>query len=163
MALPIPIKDIKNEPSLGQSLREIVRRAADATQYQKLIGPIEIVVTLFVQSLARFNDALIHRLSVMGMIDTGNLEVRGSTTTDRLGVANRAAVGELEVFGKAYLNQSPAITGLTANRVVQTDSGGALATPAALTNGQILIGSTGAAPVAAAITGTANQISVATG
>ena len=103
MSLPVPVKNTE-DPSIGRSLREIVRRAADATQYQKLIGPIEIVGTFFVQSLAKFNDVLIHRLSVLGQIAANNLDVVGSTTTERLGVAARATAGELEVFGRAFFN-----------------------------------------------------------
>ena len=55
----------------------------------------------------------------------------------------------------------PGVTG-TANTVAVFNGAGALSSQA-LTNGQVLIGSTGAAPVAATITGTANQISVTNG
>jgi hypothetical protein len=55
------------------------------------------------------------------------------------------------------------VTGLTANAFVFTNSSQALSTTAAPTNGQILIGSTGTAPVASTLTGTANQIAVTNG
>jgi multisubunit Na+/H+ antiporter MnhF subunit len=42
-------------------------------------------------------------------------------------------------------------------------SGGAIVEAAALTNGQLLIGSSGAAPVAASLTGTTNQVNITTG
>lgn len=54
-------------------------------------------------------------------------------------------------------------TGLTANTFLFSGAGGALSATAAPTNGQLLIGSTGNAPVAAALTGTANQIAVTNG
>jgi hypothetical protein len=54
-------------------------------------------------------------------------------------------------------------SGLTANGFVYAGTGGLMSSTAAATNGQLLIGSTGAAPVAAAITGTSNQISVTNG
>lgn len=52
---------------------------------------------------------------------------------------------------------------LTANGAVYATGSGALASTAALTNGQLLIGSTGLAPVAAAPAGTTNQITVTVG
>jgi hypothetical protein len=55
------------------------------------------------------------------------------------------------------------LSGLTANSFSYSGVGGLLTTTAAPTNGQLLIGSTGAAPVAAALTGTANQITVTNG
>lgn len=54
------------------------------------------------------------------------------------------------------------ITPLNNNRIM-ISSGGRIVENAALTNGQLLIGSTGLAPVAATLTGTANQVSVAVG
>ena len=53
-------------------------------------------------------------------------------------------------------------TALNNNRIM-VSSGGSIVEAAALTDGQLLIGSTGAAPVAAAISGTSNQVSVANG
>lgn len=54
-------------------------------------------------------------------------------------------------------------TGLTGNSFVYSGPGGLMSSTAAPTNGQLLIGSTGAAPVKAALTGTANQVSVTNG
>lgn len=54
-------------------------------------------------------------------------------------------------------------TGLTGNSFVYSGAGGLMSSTAAPTNGQLLIGSTGAAPVKAALTGTANQVSVTNG
>lgn len=50
-----------------------------------------------------------------------------------------------------------------ANNRIMVSSGGAIVEAGALTNGQLLIGSTGVAPVPAAITGTTNQVSVTNG
>ena len=55
------------------------------------------------------------------------------------------------------------LSGHTASRIVVTGAGGAIDDAAALTNGQLLIGSTGLAPVAAAITGTLSQVTVTNG
>lgn len=52
---------------------------------------------------------------------------------------------------------------LTGNGVVGVNAGGTALTSTTLTNGQLLIGSTGSAPVAATIAGTANQVSIANG
>lgn len=52
---------------------------------------------------------------------------------------------------------------LTANSFLFSGTAGLLTTTAAPTNGQLLIGSTGVAPVAASLTGTANQVVVAGG
>lgn len=55
------------------------------------------------------------------------------------------------------------LSGLTANSFLFSGVGGLLTTTAAPTNGQLLIGSTGAAPVLGAITGTSNQVVVTLG
>lgn len=52
------------------------------------------------------------------------------------------------------------LSGLTANSFLYSGVGGLLATTTAPTNGQLLIGSTGAAPVLAGLTGTANRVTV---
>lgn len=54
-------------------------------------------------------------------------------------------------------------SGLTAKSFVYSGVGGLMSSTAAPTNGQVLIGSTGNAPVAATLTGTANQVSVTNG
>lgn len=55
------------------------------------------------------------------------------------------------------------VTGSTPNAVLVVNPSGALGQIGPLTNGQIVIGSTGVAPVATSITGTANQITVTPG
>jgi hypothetical protein len=52
---------------------------------------------------------------------------------------------------------------LTANSFLYSGTGSLLSTTTAPTNGQLLIGSTGVAPVAAALTGTSNEIIVTNG
>jgi hypothetical protein len=64
---------------------------------------------------------------------------------------------------KVGLFSTLTVSGLTANSFLYSGVGGLLTTTSAPTNGQLLIGSTGAAPVAGAITGTANQITVTLG
>lgn len=55
------------------------------------------------------------------------------------------------------------VIGLTPNSFIYSGVGGALTSTTAPTNGQLLIGSTGAAPALATLTGTANQITVTGG
>ena len=55
------------------------------------------------------------------------------------------------------------LTGLTENALMYANSSGVLTSFAAATNGQLIIGSTGAAPSVAALTGTASEIIVTPG
>jgi len=71
-----------------------------------------------------------------------------------LSLPQNIAVGSSPTFAGLTLS------GLTANAFTYSGTGGAITSTAAPTNGQLLIGSTGAAPVAAAITGTANRVTV---
>lgn len=71
--------------------------------------------------------------------------------------AGNSTVGGVKTFSSA-----PNLSSLTANTILALDSSKNIVSRA-LTNGQILIGSTGAAPVAATLTGTTNQVNVATG
>lgn len=74
-----------------------------------------------------------------------------------LSLPQNIAVGSSPTFAGLTLS------GLTANAFTYSGTGSALASTAAPTNGQLLIGSTGVAPVAAALTGTANQVIVTNG
>ena len=65
--------------------------------------------------------------------------------------------------GNITLTGSLTLSALTANSFLYSGTAGLLTSTAAPTNGQFLIGSTGAAPVVAALTGTANQLSVTNG
>jgi hypothetical protein len=65
--------------------------------------------------------------------------------------------------GYSYSTPGGAISGLTTNGVVFALSATSISSTAALTNGQILMGYTGNAPVAATITGTANNLYVSNG
>lgn len=109
------------------------------------------------------------------LIVTGNLTVGGNTTmggtlsvTGNTSLSSATLSGTLGVAGATTLTSltaSGAVTfsALTANSFLFSGVGGLLTTTAAPTNGQLLIGSTGAAPAAAALTGTANQITVTNG
>lgn len=63
----------------------------------------------------------------------------------------------------AATGTSVTLSGLTANSFLYSGTSGLLTTTAAPTNGQLLIGSTGAAPVKATLTGASNQVSVTNG
>jgi hypothetical protein len=81
-------------------------------------------------------------LTVLGAI-TGNVTVTGSSFANVIDTS-------LTPYGFMY----PGYSGMTAGLLLSTS---------AATNGQLLIGSTGVAPVAATLTGTANQITVTNG
>lgn len=81
-----------------------------------------------------------------GLVSTGNINL-ASEVTGILPIANGGT------------NSS---TALNNNRII-ISSAGSIIEAAALVNGQLLIGSTGASPVAANITGTPNQIIVTNG
>lgn len=63
------------------------------------------------------------------------------------------------ISASAAIDRSKTATG-TAYRILQNTSAGVMSEASALTDGQLLIGATGAAPVAASITGTADQVVV---
>ncbi len=80
--------------------------------------------------------------------NTGVVSLAG--TTNQISVS--AATGAVTVsLPSAVTTGSLTLTGLTANSFVYSGTGSLLTSTAAPTNGQLLIGSTGAAPVAAAI------------
>lgn len=88
-------------------------------------------------------------------------------TANQVNVANGAGSVTLSTPQNIHSGASPTfagltLSGLTASTVLLSSSGKAV-TSQALTNGQLLIGSTGSAPVAATLTGTTNQVNVATG
>lgn len=62
-----------------------------------------------------------------------------------------------------FLSGDATIGGLTANSMIYPGAGGLLTDTVAATNGQILVGSTGAAPALATLTATANQTTVTNG
>lgn len=92
---------------------------------------------------------------------TGNLT--GDVTS--VGMATTIAAGvivDADINASAAITRSKLATG-TAHALIVNDTSGVLSSLGPLTNGQLLIGSTGAAAVAAAITGTTNQVNVTNG
>jgi hypothetical protein len=69
---------------------------------------------------------------------------------------------DADISTSAAISRDKLATG-TAHSIAINDGSGDLADLGPLTNGQLVIGSTGGAPVAAAITGTSNQITVTNG
>lgn len=65
--------------------------------------------------------------------------------------------------GGASLSIGASIAGASVNSVLVTDSGPSLQDIGTMTNGQLVIGSTGNTPVRASLTGTTNQITVTPG
>jgi hypothetical protein len=97
---------------------------------------------------------------------TGGPPVAASLTgtTNQIAVTPGAGTITLSTPQSIHTGASPTfagmtVSGLTNNALVY----GSTLTSLALTNGQLPIGSTGAAPVAASLTGTANQITVTPG
>lgn len=101
---------------------------------------------------------------------TGAIPVAATLTgtANQITVTNGAGSITLSLPQNIAVGSSPTfagltLSGLTANAFTYSGTSSALASTAAPTNGQLLIGSTGAAPVAAALTGTANQVTVTNG
>lgn len=92
-------------------------------------------------------------------------------TTNQIVITNGDGVSGNPVFSlpqSISTGSSPTFTnltlsGLTANSFLYSGTSGLLTTTAAPTNGQLLIGSTGVAPVKASLTGTTNQVNVTNG
>jgi hypothetical protein len=89
-------------------------------------------------------------------------------TTNQVNVVTGAGSITLSTPQNIHSGASPTFagltdTGLTANSFLYSGTSSLLTTTSAPTNGQLLIGSTGAAPVAALLTGTTNQIVVTPG
>ena len=89
-------------------------------------------------------------------------------TTNQVTVTNGAGTITLATPQSIHTGATPTfssltLSGLTANSFLYSGTAGLLTTTIAPTNGQLLVGSTGAAPVVAAITGTANQVTVTNG
>jgi hypothetical protein len=72
------------------------------------------------------------------------------------------SIVDADINSAAAIARSKIATG-TAHGLLVNDSGGLVSELGPLTNGQLLIGSTGAAAVAGSITGTANQVTVTPG
>jgi hypothetical protein len=88
-------------------------------------------------------------------------------TMNQVNVANAAGSITLSLPQSINSGASPTfagltLSGLTASGIVTTSSSSVLQATA-LTNGQLLIGNTGSGPTAATLTGTTNQVNVATG
>jgi len=78
-------------------------------------------------------------------------------------VAGLITTGAQTFAGAKTFNAAPIVDTLTARGPLFASATKQIASLAALTNGQLMIGSTGADPVAAAITGTSNQVTVTNG
>jgi hypothetical protein len=93
-----------------------------------------------------------------GLTGTANqITVTNGPGSITLSLPQNIAVGSSPTFAGLTLSS------LTANSFLYSGTSGALTTTTAPTNGQLLVGSTGAAPVRAALTGTANQVVVTNG
>lgn len=100
---------------------------------------------------------------LIGNTGTGNWSVATLAAGANAGVTitNGAGTITLTTVQDIRTTASPSFTGLTvsgltANSFLYSGAGGVLSTTAAPTNGQLLIGSTGAAPVVASLTAGAN-------
>lgn len=101
---------------------------------------------------------------------TGTTPILGSITgtTNRVIVSNGFGTITLSTPQNIHSGATPqflsvALSSLTENGFLYPGPAKILASTPAATNGQLLIGSTGAAPAAANLTGTANQVAVTNG
>lgn len=96
--------------------------------------------------------------AVSSLTGTANqITVTNGAGSIALSLPQNIAVGSTPVFAGLTLS------GLTANAFLYSGTSGALTSTSAPTNGQLLIGSTGAAPARATLTGTVNQVVVTNG
>jgi hypothetical protein len=86
-----------------------------------------------------------------------------NTVIPSTGSAGQFATGISSAGVISYTTPTGLISGLTTNGALYASSATAISSTAALTNGQLLIGNTGSAPVAATLTGTSNQVNVTNG
>jgi hypothetical protein len=114
--------------------------------------------------------ALANDLSALEALGSTGLAARTAADTwaqrTLTGTANQITVTNGDgVLGNPTISlpSNPIIPGLVANTMVYAGTSAALTSTAAPTNGQLLIGSTGAAPVLATLTQTANQVLVTNG
>lgn len=106
------------------------------------------------------------KVAVTGDSDEIQLLIKGNATQTSLlmRAVTSADAERLSLTNAGLLTVVNAtVSGLTANSFLYSGAGGALSTTTAPTDGQLLIGSTGVAPVAATLTGTANRVSVTNG
>jgi hypothetical protein len=101
---------------------------------------------------------------------TGALPVKSTITgtTNQVIVSNGAGSIMLSLPQNIHTAATPTFAGLTdtglaANTFIYSGTSSLLTATAAPTNGQLLVGSTGAAPVAATLTGTTSQVIVTNG
>ncbi len=135
------------EPSLGAE----VRTASDRS-----------ILSLLMPDLFRdFSPAIADLQKQLAMIETPR-----QWPTDDLQAYNAMMSREIPQALNTDSNVTFAgltLTGLTPKSFLYSGVGGLLASTAAPTNGQLLIGSTGAVPVLAGLTGTAHQVIVTVG
>jgi len=86
----------------------------------------------------------------------------GVCKIDGFGVLDSDLIYNADIATLAAIDRTKLATG-TAHQVLVNNGAGELSGLGPLTNGQLLIGSTGGAPVASAITGTANRVTVTNG
>lgn len=100
------------------------------------------------------------RITSAQAIDT--LLGAGVVHSDASGVLSSSAIVNADVDASAAIDRSKLASG-TAHQILVNDVSGVMSGLGPLTNGQLLIGSTGAAASVASLTGTANQITVTPG
>lgn len=106
------------------------------------------------------NSTEVLRLTSGGSIDT--TLGAGVCHADASGIISSSTIVNADVDAAAAIARSKLATG-TNHALLVNNSSGVMSELGPLTNGQLLIGSTGAAASAASITGTANQITMTAG
>lgn len=96
-------------------------------------------------------------------VSTGNPVTSLAGTANQIAVSTSTGSVTLSLTSSVTIATSLTVSGLTPNSFLYSGTAGLLVATAAPTNGQLLIGATGTAPVAAALTGTTNQLTVTNG
>lgn len=149
-----------------------VNTGATSLEYKTVSGGTGISVTPSAGTLTIANSGVTSAVAGTGISvsgATGAVTVTNTGVTSITGTANQitasASTGGVTLsLPSAISVSSLTLSGLTSNSFLYSGTSGALTTTTAPTNGQLLIGSTGSAPVAATLTnGTGISITNAAG
>ncbi len=153
--------------SITLSLPQDIHAAASPTFSDITLSALTVGAFLYsgTSSLVSSTAAATNGQLLIGSTGANPVAASLSGTANQVNVTNGAGSITLSLPQDIHTSAAPTfasmtVSDLTANSFAYSGAGGALTSAGAPTNGQLLIGSTGAAPVRATLTGTANQITV---
>ena len=148
-------------PNAGSSLETI------SGNLSQVIPPLAYTAQPYADNLTAFSGLVGAADQIPYFTAVASLALTAFTAVGRsiVGAATMAAAATAIALGVASTPTFAGLTlsGLTANAFTYSGASGAIAATAAPTNGQLLIGSTGFAPVLGTIAGTTNQVTASVG